>query len=227
MTETRRRSLSIAIEDDNVDWNVATGKRGSTRLGPPNLRRLAIRLHGALCAGMELEPRTSRSSTQRTPGLFAAPPSADHLFGAALYRHRQAPIAVLYILYLCFVMGDLIFESLTELEFQCSSSEASHDAAWREAKWNATFEEACRYADYQQLYLQIDFWCLAFFMLELALEVTVAGRAFVLNERGRVGPEGVLRLCDAAVICSCFVISFLALFVCTLLPAPPTRPLAE
>ena len=60
MTETRRRSLSIAIEDDNVDWNVATGKRGSTRLGPPNLRRLAIRLHGALYAGMELEPRTSR-----------------------------------------------------------------------------------------------------------------------------------------------------------------------
>ena len=144
--------------------------------------------------------------------IDASPTWGSPFRGRSVYRRRQAPIALVYILYLCFIMGDLIFESLTEIEFQCSSSEASRDAAWGE-EMCVPEEEACRYADYHTTYLHIDFWCLAFFVFELALEITVAGRFFILDARGRICPSGMMRLCDAGAICLCFAISFLALFV--------------
>ena len=98
--------------------------------------------------------------------IDASPTWGSPFRGRSVYRRRQAPIALVYILYLCFVMGDLIFESLTEIEFHCSSSEASRDAAWGE-EMCVPEEEACRYADYHTTYLHIDFWCLAFFVFEL------------------------------------------------------------
>ena len=119
---------------------------------------------------------------------------ASPTWGRSVYRRRQAPIALVYILYLCFVMGDLIFESLTEIEFHCSSSEASRDAAWGE-EMCVPEEEACRYADYHTTYLHIDFWCLAVFVFELALKITVAGRSFILDARGRICPSEVSCAC--------------------------------